>query len=179
MVHRNICYAILSIMALNAQKHRGYIHSIDLDDGAVVRRAPEVENERQIAIMDLLEGNKFIYNNEQGDMIPGPYHVVLAIQEDNRLALHIRPHAEEERYRFVIPLSPFKRMIRDYFMICEEYFNAVQHESAQRLQSLDMGRRAAHNEGSEQLLTLMQPRIETDLETARRLFTLMCVLHIK
>lgn len=176
-MHHHLCYD--EHMGELAQKHSGYIHSIDLDDKVVIRRAPEVENERQLAIMDLLEDNQFVYHNDAGEAVPGPYHLVLTVKADNRLVLHIRPHEAEKEHRFVIPLSPFKRTIRDYFMICEQYFNAVQHESAQRLQSLDMGRRAAHNEGSEHLLKLMMPRIETDMDTARRLFTLMCVLHIK
>lgn len=166
-------------MGQNAKKHRSYIHAIDLDDPLVVRRAPEIENERQVAILDLLESNQFTYFDETITEVSGPYHVVLSLQTDNKLALHIRTQSSDDRYKFVIPLVPFKRIIRDYFMMCEQYFNAVQHESAQRLQTLDMGRRATHNEGSEQLMKLLQPRIETDMDTARRLFTLMCVLHIK
>ena len=153
-------------------EHR--IVKIDLDERTVVRRNADVEHERAIAIFDLLEENTFALTGGA----PGPFHLSLSVEE-NRLVLDIRSTAEEAIERVLVPLAPFRGIIKDYFMVCETYFAAIRTASPSRIEAIDMGRRALHNEGSEQLRERLAERVTVDLDTARRLFTLLCVLHIR
>ena len=148
--------------------------SVTLDDSAVIRRSPEVEHERAVAIYDLLEDNAF---RPLGDY-SGPYHLHLSIAE-NRLQLDILDEADSSLDTVALPLLPFRRVIRDYFSVCETYYEAIKTASPAKIEAIDMGRRGLHNEGSELLQERLDGKIEVDFDTARRLFTLICVLHIR
>jgi len=148
--------------------------SVTLDDSAVIRRSPEVEHERAVAIYDLLEENAF---RPLGDY-SGPYHLHLSIAE-NRLQMDILTEADQPLDTVTLPLLPFRRVVRDYFSICESYYEAIKTASPAKIEAIDMGRRGLHNEGSELLQERLDGKIEIDFDTARRLFTLICVLHIR
>ena len=148
--------------------------NIALDEQSVVRRSPEVEHERAVAIYDLLEGNYFA----PAGVDQGPFNLHLAIEE-NRLQFDIRDEAEQPLVKVGLPLSPFRRLVKDYFTVCESYFEAIKTASPSRIEAIDMGRRGLHNEGSELLRERLDGKIEIDFDTARRLFTLICVLHIR
>jgi uncharacterized protein (UPF0262 family) len=150
------------------------ISLIELDERTVVRRTREIEQEREIAIYDLLEANSFKPLESRG----GPYKVVLSV-EDNRLVFDIRHEDDSEDCRVQLSLSPFRTVIKDYFLICESYFKAIRNAPPSQIETLDMSRRGVHNEGSELLRERLKDKIETDFDTARRLFTLLCVLHLK
>jgi uncharacterized protein (UPF0262 family) len=150
------------------------IATIELDERTVVRRTREIEQEREIAIYDLLEANMFKPANSAG----GPYKVVLAV-EDGRLAFDIRSEGDAQHDHVTLPLTPFRRIVKDYFLICESYFKAIRNAPPSQIETLDMSRRGVHNEGSEILKDALKDKIEVDFDTARRLFTLLCVLHLK
>ncbi|MGN6147298.1 MAG: UPF0262 family protein [Rhizomicrobium sp.] len=150
------------------------ISVIELDERTVVRRTREIEQEREIAIYDLLEANSFKPAESEG----GPYKVVLSV-EDNRLVFDIRHEDDSEDCRVQLSLTPFRTVIKDYFLICESYFKAIRNAPPSQIETLDMSRRGVHNEGSELLRERLKDKIETDFDTARRLFTLLCVLHLK
>lgn len=150
------------------------IASIVLDEASVVRRTPEIEHERKVAIFDLLEENSFAPNGSDG----GPYSLHLAIEE-NRLVFDIRNEAEDPHGKVILSLSPFRKIIKDYFLICESYYEAIRSASPSKIESIDMGRRGLHNEGAELLTARLEGKIAIDHDTSRRLFTLICVLHMK
>jgi uncharacterized protein (UPF0262 family) len=149
------------------------IIDIELDERTIIRRSDDIERERRIAIFDLLEENSF-----QPAGLDGPFRILLRI-EDNRLAIDLRDEAGRPLETIRLGLARFKRPVRDYFGICESYFKAVRSESPQGLETIDMARRAVHNEAAELLQECLKGKIEMDFDTARRLFTLICVLHIK
>ena len=150
------------------------IAKITLDERSVVRRNADVEHERAVAIFDLLEENSFTLVAGT----PGPFHLHLGIEE-NRIVLDIRSSDDAQIERVLLPVTSFRSIIKDYFLICESYFNAIRTQSPSRIEAIDMGRRALHNEGSEVLRERLAERVVIDLNTARRLFTLVCVLHIR
>ena len=150
------------------------IAKIDLDERTVVRRNADIEHERAVAIFDLLDENHF----EPVGRGTGPYHLLLSIEE-NRLVLDIREADESAVDRVQLPLTPFRRVVKDYFMVCESYYTAIKTASPTQIEALDMGRRALHNEGAELLRERLDGNIGLDPNTARRLFTLICVLHIR
>jgi uncharacterized protein (UPF0262 family) len=150
------------------------IAKITLDERTVVRRSADIEHERAVAIFDLLEENSFAL----ADGHPGPFHLHLGIEE-NRLVLDIRSASEEPIERVLLPLTPFRSIVKDYFLVCDTYFKAIRTASPSRIEAIDMGRRGLHNEGSELLRERLAERVVVDLNTARRLFTLLCVLHIR
>jgi len=150
------------------------IAKILLDERTVLRRNADIEHERAVAIFDLLEENSFA----PAVGAPGPFHLHLGIEE-NRLVLDIRSTAEEPIERVLLPLTPFRSIVKDYFLVCDSYFKAIRNASPSRIEAIDMGRRALHNEGSELLRERLAERVAVDLNTARRLFTLLCVLHIR
>lgn len=150
------------------------IVKITLDERSVVRRSAEVEHERAVAIYDLIEEGKF----RLVDDAKGPYSLHLSIEE-NRLVFDARDAHEQPLRRIVLALTPFRRIIKDYFQVCESYFSAIKTASPSQIEAIDMGRRGLHNEGSELLQQRLEGKIELDRDTARRLFTLICVLHIK
>jgi uncharacterized protein (UPF0262 family) len=150
------------------------IARITLDERTVVRRKPEIEHERAVAIADLLQDNSFA----PASGAKGPFHVHLGIEE-GRLVLDIRNKAGKSLERALLSLLPLRSIVKDYFLVCESYYNAVKTASPQRIEAIDMGRRALHDEGSAMLRERLAERVAVDFNTARRLFTLVCVLHIR
>lgn len=150
------------------------IVKIELDDPGIVYRTRDVEHERAVAIYDLIESNRFAPVGHEG----GPYHLVLGIAE-NRAVLDIRTADGEAVGEVLLPLASLRRVIKDYFVVCESYYQAIKRLSPTQIEAIDMGRRALHNEGSEILRERLASRIEIDQDTARRLFTLVCVLHVR
>jgi uncharacterized protein (UPF0262 family) len=147
---------------------------IDLDERSVIRRTREIEQEREIAIYDLLEDNHFKPEGSNG----GPYKLSLGVEE-NRLIFSIALEDDSEHGKVMLSLTPFRRVIKDYFLMCDGYFKAIRTAPPSQIETLDMSRRAVHNEGSELLAERLKGKIEVDFDTARRLFTLICVLHLK
>lgn len=154
------------------RRHR--IVKITLDERSVVRRSPDVEHERAVAIFDLLEENDFA----PAEIAAGPYQVHLAIEED-RLVFDIRSTRDKGLGKVALSLAPFRRIVKDYFTVCESYYAAIRTASPSRIEAIDMGRRALHDEGSNLLKERLAGKVEIDHNTARRLFTLLCVLHIR
>ena len=150
------------------------LSGIHLDERTIVRRTREIEQERDIAIYDLLESNSFRPEGSHG----GPYHLVLAIEE-NRLVFDIHLDDQAEHGKVMLSLTPFRKVIKDYFLICESYYKAIRNAPPSQIEALDMGRRGLHNEGSDILKERLAGKIAVDNDTARRLFTLICVLHLK
>jgi uncharacterized protein (UPF0262 family) len=140
-----------------------------------VRRSPEIEHERAVAIFDLLESNHFA----PAGGAKGPYTVHLSLRDGRTLVIEINDAAEHAMDAVMLPLSPFRTLIKDYFTVCESYFEAIKRASPSQIEAIDMGRRGLHNEGSALLRERLADKIEIDQETARRLFTLICVLHIR
>lgn len=158
---------------MSVSPHR-LVH-VKLDERTFVRRKPEVEHERAIAIFDLLEENSFQVDEFIED---GPYSLHLSIEE-NRLQFDIRTQDGLDLTKVLLPLSPFRAIVRDYFMVCESYYQAIKRATPQQIEAFDMGRRTLHNEGSEMLQARLAGKVTVDMPTARRLFTLVCVLHIR
>ncbi len=161
-------------MADTPEAPRRRIVEITLDERSVVRRSPEVEHERKVAIFDLLEQNHFAPVGDDS----GPYRLHLAI-EDDRLVFHITNAEGRALDRIVLPIRPFRGLIKDYFTVCESYFEAIKRATPSQIEAIDMGRRALHDEASEMLRERLADKVEVDFGTARRLFTLLCVLHIR
>ena len=155
-------------------RERQRISDITLDEHSVVRRSADVEHERAVAIYDLLEENVFAPEGHDG----GPYRLHLSIAE-NRLMFDIRDEAEGQVATVTLPLLPFRRIVKDYFAVCETYYQAIRTASPSKIEAIDMGRRGLHNEGSELLRERLVGKVAVDFPTARRLFTLICVLHIR
>ncbi len=147
---------------------------ITLDESTVVRRSPDIEHERKVAIYDLLEGNSF---RPEGSEV-GPYRLHLSVEE-NRLVFDIRTGEDEQHAKVMLSLTPFRKIVKDYFLICESYYDAIKTAAPAQIEAIDMGRRGLHNEGSELLKARLDGKVAVDFDTARRLFTLICVLHIK
>jgi uncharacterized protein (UPF0262 family) len=150
------------------------IIDIALDEESVARRSPEVEHERAVAMFDLIEENDFLLVGGA----PGPYRLHIGIFEQ-RLVFDVRDANDTKLRDIVLSLTPFRKVVKDYFLICESYYAAIKKLSPSQIEALDMGRRGLHNEGSELLRERLDGKIELDLDTARRLFTLICALHIK
>ncbi|WP_424933493.1 UPF0262 family protein [Amaricoccus macauensis] len=152
---------------------------VTLDEAGLAVPTPEIEQERKVAIHDLLEDNVFGIPSRDGkDIPPGPYKLRLAVRE-RRLVFEVATEAGGEAGEVHLALTPFNQVIRDYFQICESYFDAVKHLPPAQIEAIDMGRRGIHNEGSRLLMERLDGKITTDAATARRLFTLICVLHFK
>lgn len=147
---------------------------VTLDERTVARRSPDIEQERKVAIFDLLEENHFAPIGDDR----GPYALRLAI-EDSRLILDISDEAEARITVFGLALSPFRRIVKDYWEICESYYEAIRSATPSRIEAIDMGRRGLHNEGLDILRERLKGKIDIDDNTARRLFTLLCVLHLR
>lgn len=150
------------------------IANIYLDERSVVRLSAQVDHERKVAIFDLLEENSF----DPVDAPPGPYNVILSIEE-NRLIFDVRTIADKKLTKFSLPVASFRRVVKDYFMICDSYFDAIKHSTPSQIEAIDMGRRGLHNEGAEILRERLADKAIVDADTSRRLFTLICVLHIR
>ena len=150
------------------------IAGITLDERTVVRRSAAIEHERAIAITDLLKENRFAL--ESGRC--GPFHVHLAVEE-NRLLMEIRTQADGTSETIVLPLAPFRRIVKDYFLVCESYYDAIRGKRLAQVEAIDVGRRSLHDEGSALLTERLAGKVAIDHDTARRLFTLICVLHLR
>ena len=153
---------------------RQAIANIFLDEKSVVQRGAQVEHERQVAIYDLLEENVF----RPAGNYDGPYNLHLSIEE-NRLVFDIRSKDDTPLTRFYLPFKVCRKVVKDYFIICESYFEAIKTKTPSQIEAIDMGRRGLHNEGAEILKDYLEGKVELDRATARRLFTLICVLHIR
>jgi|SRR5882762_1203099 uncharacterized protein (UPF0262 family) len=147
------------------------LSDIVLDD-TIGRSTPDVEHERAVAIFDLIEENSFEPVGHPG----GPYKLNLSLV-DSKLVLTIRTEAGEDVATHILSLTPFRRIVKDYFMICESYYEAIRTATPSRIEAIDMGRRGVHNDGSHTLQERLKGKIKVDFDTARRLFTLVCVLY--
>ncbi|WP_431300652.1 UPF0262 family protein [Tabrizicola sp. BL-A-41-H6] len=150
---------------------------IDIDEKGLVRPTPDIEQERRVAIYDLLEDNVFGLPKKPDRVHPeGPYRVRLAIRE-GRLVFDIASEDGERAAEFHLSLGPFRQVVKDYFQICENYFDAVKRLPPSQIEAIDMARRGIHNEGASILRERLEGKADVDTDTARRLFTLICVLH--
>jgi uncharacterized protein (UPF0262 family) len=147
---------------------------VTLDEGSIGRSSPDIEHERAVAIYDLLEDNSFAPVDHDG----GPYVLHLSIAE-NRLVFDIRSEDGAPVMAHLFSLTPLRRIVKDYFLICDSYYKAIRTSTPSQIEAIDMGRRGLHNEGSELLMERLKEKIAVDFDTARRLFTLICVLHWK
>ena len=150
---------------------------IEIDEQGLAAATPEIEQERRVAIYDLLEDNSFALPlREDRVLVPGPYRIALAIRE-GRLVFAIASESAEPVGEFHLSLGPFRQVAKDYFQICESYFEAVKRLPPSQIEAIDMARRGIHNEGARVLQERLTGKAEVDIDTARRLFTLICVLH--
>ncbi|MEO0033904.1 MAG: hypothetical protein RIS94_3662 [Pseudomonadota bacterium] len=154
------------------------ISHIELDDATIIWRNADIEQERRIAIFDLIEENTFKPLRAFAAGHEGPYRLRLSVQ-DGRLALEVSGEDSTLLETVVLGLGRFRRPIRDYFAICDSYYQAIRRATAQEIETIDMARRGIHNEAADMLLERLDGKIDTDFATARRLFTLICVLHIR
>ncbi|HEY1124300.1 MAG TPA: UPF0262 family protein [Sphingobium sp.] len=154
------------------------IIDIALDEKTILWRNADVEQERRIAIYDLIEENSFAPARVHEDGYAGPYKVFLNVQE-GRLVIEIRRADGSPLEAIILGLASFRRAIKDYFAICESYYQAIRQATPAQIETVDMARRAVHNEAAELLMAKLDGKIAVDFDTARRLFTLICVLHIR
>src|ERR1700750_594893 len=148
--------------------------AVTLDEESIGRSGPDIEHERAIAIYDLIEQNLFAPEGA----VEGPYTLHLAIT-GNRLMFDIRHESGTPVVAHLLSLTPFRRIVKDYFMICDSYYQAIRTATPDKIEAIDMGRRGIHDEGSRTLQERLKGKVRVDFETARRLFTLICVLHWK
>ncbi len=145
---------------------------VELDE-SIGRSTPDVEHERAVAIFDLIEDNSF---RPAGDDKGGPYKLRLSVV-DSKLVFAISREDGEAVVTHILSLTPFRRVVKDYFLICESYYEAIRTSTPSQIEAIDMGRRGLHNEGSQTLMDRLAGKIDVDFDTARRIFTLVCVLH--
>ncbi|KUO63161.1 MAG: hypothetical protein APF80_14045 [Alphaproteobacteria bacterium BRH_c36] len=153
---------------------RSRLYEINLDQATISRKNPNVEHEREVAIYDILESNEFKLVGRDD----GPYRLQLAIADD-RLALTIGNDTAENLDNHLLSLQPFKKIVKDYFLICDSYYEAIRSAPPSKIQAIDISRRSIHDEGSRLLVERLDGKIVVDFDTARRLFTLICALHWK
>ncbi|HKQ10854.1 MAG TPA: UPF0262 family protein [Rhizomicrobium sp.] len=150
------------------------LSAITLDEASVVYRSRAIEQEREVAIYDLLEANVFKPEGSPG----GPYHLHLGM-EDNRLVLDISREDGSEQGRVFLSLAPLRKTVKDYFLVCDSYYKAIRTAPPHQIESLDMARRTLHDEGARELQARLADKVQSDFDTARRLFTLICVLQMR
>ena len=148
--------------------------AIILDEASVVHRSRAIDQEREVAIYDLLEKNSFRPEGSRG----GPYQLILGLEE-SRLVMDVRLEDGSDHGRFLLSLMPLRKVVKDYFLICESYYKAIRTAPPHQIESLDMARKTLHDEGAVELQKRLEGKIETDFDTARRLFTLVCVLQMR
>lgn len=153
---------------------RDRLFAIDIDEKSIARNNSNIEHEREVAIFDLLDGNSFSVSGRSD----GPYRLTLSVV-DQKLQFAVGTEAEDTVVTHVLSLTPFKRIIKDYFMVCDSYYEAIRTAPPSKIQAIDMGRRGLHDEGSRTLQDRLNGKIDVDFDTARRLFTLICALHWK
>jgi len=156
----------------SADGSRQRLVAIDIDESSIARSTPDIEHERAVAIYDLIEENHFAPVGHDG----GPYRLALAIVE-NRLVFAVTQEDGTDVMTHVLSLTPFRKIVKDYFLMCSSYFDAIKTASPSQIEAVDMGRRGVHNEGSQILVDRLEGKIDIDFDTARRLFTLLCALH--
>lgn len=154
------------------------IIDVTLDERTILWRSADIEQERRIAIYDLIEENYFAPQRDHADGYAGPYKLALSVEE-GRLGFEIRRADDTHLETLVLALGRFRRPIKDYFAICDSYYAAIRNATPQQIETVDMARRALHNEAAELLKERLDGKIGVDFDTARRLFTLICVLHIR
>ncbi len=154
------------------------IIDITLDEATITWRNPDIEQERRVAIFDLIEENSFKPMRSWEAGHTGPYRLALSVV-DGRLSVSVKDEAGGELETLLLGLARFRRPIREYFAICDSYYQAIRKATASEIETIDMARRGIHNRATELLMERLESKIETDFATARRLFTLICVLHIR
>ncbi|MEP3046554.1 MAG: UPF0262 family protein [Roseibium sp.] len=152
----------------------GKLVDVVLDEASIARSTPEVEHDRAVAIYDLIEDNMF-----QPAGKPVANYVLLLSVIEKKLVFQIRTEDEQDVVTHVLSLSPLRKVVKDYNLICESYYEAIRHATPSQIEAIDMGRRGVHNEGSEILMERLEGKIEVNMQTARRLFTLVYALHWK
>jgi uncharacterized protein (UPF0262 family) len=150
------------------------IVSIEIDEKSLAPAGPDADHERKVAIFDILEGNIFRIVGHEG----GPYAVVLSLA-DNRLVFDVAEESGAPVRKMMLSLTTLRRVIKDYFMICDSYYDAIRNATPSQIEAIDMGRRGLHNEGSQILTEKLADKVEVDFDTSRRLFTLVCALHAR
>ena len=146
--------------------------TIDIDEDTLAASGPDAEHARPVAIFDLIESNSF----EVEGVSKGPYGLYLSLQE-RKLVFDVRSESGEAVHVFILSMTPFRGIIRDYFMICESYYDAIRHATPHQIEAIDMARRGLHNEGSDLLAERLVGKVKVNFDTSRRLFTLICALH--
>jgi uncharacterized protein (UPF0262 family) len=146
--------------------------AVEIDDHTLGASGPDAEHERRVAIFDLIEQNSFALPEHDN----GPYILTLS-QVERRLVFAVKDEARKDVHTFILSLGPFRGVIRDYFMICDSYYDAIRTQTPHQIEAIDMARRGIHNEGSELLAERLEGKVNIDFLTARRLFTLICALH--
>ncbi len=157
-----------------AQNNSARLVAVELDEGSILRSTPDVEHERAVAIYDLIEENEFEPLGDAG----GPYRLRLSLVE-KRLVFLVEREEGDPVVTHILSLTPLRKVVKDYFLICESYFEAIKTATPSQIEAIDMGRRGVHNEGSRILMERLEGKIRVDMQTARRLFTLVCALHWK
>ena len=181
-----ISRASLFVSTSDRRYDRGYrgrmadprIIAVELDERSLGWRSADIEQERRIAIFDLIEGNHFAPQRPQADGYAGPYRIKLE-SEEGRLGIHMYREDQTHIETLVLALGRFRRPIKDYFAICDSYYQAIRAATPQQIETVDMARRGIHNEAAELLRERLAGKIDVDFDTARRLFTLICVLHVR
>lgn len=158
----------------DGSKPKTRLVGVDIDDASIARASADVEHERATAIWDLIEDNSFAPVGHDG----GPYRLRLGIVE-NRLAFEISQDGGGPVAAHLLSLTPFRKIVKDYFFVCESYFAAIRTSTPSQIEAIDMGRRGLHNDGSQVLMDRLAEKVVIDFDTARRLFTLICALHWK
>ena len=159
---------------MTEEKSKNRIATIEIDEKSLAPAGPDADRERKIAIFDLLEDNRFVLTGHEG----GPYAINLSLIE-NRLAFDVSEEGGQPIRRFLLSLTSLRRVIKDYFQICDTYYDAIRTMSPAQIEAIDMGRHGLHNEGSTLLQERLAEKVEVDFDTARRLFTLVCALHAR
>ena len=154
-----------------ADSNRARLVDVELDE-SIGRSTPDVEHERAVAVFDLIEENSFCPVGDDG----GPYRLKLSLVE-SRLVFAVCREDGAAVVTHILSLTPFRRIVKDYYLICESYYDAIRSSTPSHIEAIDMGRRGLHNEGSQTLMDRLSGKIDIDFDTARRLFTLVCVLH--
>ena len=157
-----------------ARNSKSRLTAINFDGASIRRGNPNVEHEREVAVFDILEANSFALVGKDG----GPYTLNLSIVED-RLVFTVGQSDSSDTFTFVLSLTPMRRIMRDYFIVCESYYQAIRTAPPSRIQAIDFGRRALHDEGGNVLVERLKGKVTIDRDTSRRLFTLICALHWK
>ena len=154
------------------------IKDIELDEATILWRNADIEQERRVAMFDLIEENRFKPLRAAAAGLEGPWRLKLAVQ-DGRLSLEVADATGQPAETLLLGLARFRRPVREYFAVCDSYYQAIRKASAQEIETIDMARRGIHDQAARLLLERLEGKVETDFATARRLFTLICVLHIK